>query len=57
MQQLRLKKKTNIEVSGIGGISAGKVSSVVCITLQLDDGSDGRAKSLAVKRVTKFHIE
>lgn len=33
------KEKTNIKVSGIEGESAGKVLSVLCITLQLEDGS------------------
>lgn len=43
------RKKINIKASEIAGISTGKVSSEVCLTLQLDDASE----AMIVKRITR----
>lgn len=48
-----VKTKTSIEASEAGGLSIGKVTAIVLLTLLLEDGSKFETEALNVKRITK----
>lgn len=50
------RSSTSVQVSGLEGVSAGKVSSIVDLTLQLEDGAETNTKALVVKCVAKLGL-
>lgn len=52
IQKLRVnRKRTIVPVSNLAGISAGKVFSIVGLTLQLEDDAGSKTKALIASRV------